>query len=582
MTNSSMRFCAIFLWICLSGWGITPVQAYIKVYEQINPTFRLTKTVDKSRANVGDVLSYTLVLTNTGTVSASVVVQDSLSAGVSYITGSAIVPTGTTFTPGASVSAWQVLNMAAGQQLSLTFQVTVTAGGIVYNTASIPGEAVRACTTIPVKMCAGTAYRFQLTAPPGRPDYQWYRIPPGSTSAVLLTETSNLLSITAAGTYSLYSANTANCPDFSCCPFIVEEQNTVGCFPIAVKRFDKPVVPPNAGSVLYIGNSLGNFFAIDGNTGAGKWRVSTSSAFTSSPYVAAGLVFTGSDGGTLFAYDTTAGQQRWQFSAGTGILSSPVVSHTLVYVGSEDQNLYAISTATGSLQWKYSTAGGVTTSPTVANGSVFFGSKDQTLYALNASSGQLEWKYSTGAAIRSSPAIDNGRIYFGSDDYTIYALTASTGAFQWKYSTGGKISSSPTVSGNNVFIASEDGTVYALNATTGVLVWKYGTGGPITSSPVVWGGKVFLGGQDYTVYALDTSTGALSWKYSTGKPITSSPIVQTDVVYVGSQDGTLYCLNATTGSLRWKNPLDGQLLASPSMYTAGGSIVAPGISGGQQ
>ena len=152
----------------------------------------------------------------------------------------------------------------------------------------------------------------------------------------------------------------------------------------------------NGGSLVYMGNSIGNFFAVDGGTGAIKWRVSTGSSITSSAFVAAGIAFTASENGNLYAFDAQTGNQRWKFSTGNSILSSPVASGTLVFAGSEDQNLYALDVLTGGLRWKFSTAGGVASSPVVVNGSVYFGSKDQTLYALNATTGSQRWKFGAG------------------------------------------------------------------------------------------------------------------------------------------------------------------------------------------
>lgn len=49
-------------------------------------------------------LTYTLILTNPNSASASAVVRDSLSSGSTYVDGSATAPAGTTFTVGSPVS----------------------------------------------------------------------------------------------------------------------------------------------------------------------------------------------------------------------------------------------------------------------------------------------------------------------------------------------------------------------------------------------------------------------------------------------------------------------------------------------
>jgi uncharacterized repeat protein (TIGR01451 family) len=195
------------------------------------PRLSLEKFVDLSQATVGQTLTYTLVLTNSGTGPATnVVVRDSVSTGLRYVTGSATAPVGTTFTPGTPTSTWTVGAISAGQSLSLTLQATVDSSGILYNQATIPGDTVTisgdtatTCTSVPVRVCAGDVYAFRLTAALGRTSYRWFRTYQGI-STELTSFTTNILDVTQPGSYSLAVDNlSGRCPDFSCCPFIVEE-----------------------------------------------------------------------------------------------------------------------------------------------------------------------------------------------------------------------------------------------------------------------------------------------------------------------------------------------------------------------
>ncbi|MBO0932297.1 ice-binding family protein [Fibrella aquatilis] len=181
------------------------------------PALSVDLRVNKSLARPGDVLTYTLVLTNTGNAPATnVVVRDSLSAGLVYVAGSATAPPGTTFTQGTPISSLSVTSLGAGQSLSLTFQVTVGGSGIFYNTVLLGADEVRVCTTVPIKLCPGDEYVISVAA--GRGGYRWYK------DGVLVTgQTSNSLVVNSPGSYSLGIDNIGSgCPDFSCCPFIVE------------------------------------------------------------------------------------------------------------------------------------------------------------------------------------------------------------------------------------------------------------------------------------------------------------------------------------------------------------------------
>ncbi|WP_169921771.1 SdrD B-like domain-containing protein [Spirosoma rigui] len=200
-------------------------------YTKLRPNLLLDKFVDKAKAEIGDLLTYTLVLTNTGPgLAESVVVRDSLSAGSTYVANSATAPAGTTFTQGSPISLWAVSTLSAGQSLTLTFQTTANSSGIVYNTATIPGDTAQVCTSIPVKVCPGDVYTYRISVPAGRTKYQWFRTFAGVTTE-LTSFTSNTLDVSEPGEYKLVVDNqVGECSAFSCCPFIVEEYAPVAPF----------------------------------------------------------------------------------------------------------------------------------------------------------------------------------------------------------------------------------------------------------------------------------------------------------------------------------------------------------------
>ena len=188
------------------------------------------KFVSTSKATIGQTISYSVVLTNIGSVSAATTVRDSLSAGGTYVVGSAQAPMGTTFTAGSPISLWNVPSIGVGQSLTLTFQAQISQTGILYNTATIPGSTDQVCTSIPVRVCPGDVFEYEVTAAAGRSSYRWYRTVGGITTE-LTSFTTNVLSITAVGEYKLAVDNVdGKCPDFSCCPFIIEEVAPVASF----------------------------------------------------------------------------------------------------------------------------------------------------------------------------------------------------------------------------------------------------------------------------------------------------------------------------------------------------------------
>jgi uncharacterized repeat protein (TIGR01451 family) len=210
-----------------------------------NPELRLDKRVDKSKATVGEVLSYSLVLTNMGTTLAmNVLVSDSASTGLSYVLNSATVPVGTTFTQGTPISLWKVASLSPGQSLTLTFQAKADTSGILYNTATIPGDTAKVCTSIPVKMCLGDEYT--LTAPVGRPSYRWFK-----DGVIIQAQTSNVLVVKEPGAYTLESAVlNGSCPTFSCCPFILELDTLPHFQTVAITATCQGNTPQNNGQLV--------------------------------------------------------------------------------------------------------------------------------------------------------------------------------------------------------------------------------------------------------------------------------------------------------------------------------------------
>ncbi|WP_375448407.1 SdrD B-like domain-containing protein [uncultured Fibrella sp.] len=186
-------------------------------YFPLRPNLSITKRVTASRAEIGDLLTYTLLLSNTGEVPAPMVtVRDSAAAGLTYLTGSATAPIGSTFTPGAPVSLWTVGLLSAGQSVSMTYQTEVNKAGILYNTATVSGETAQACTTVPIHICEGQPFQFDLTAPGSAETYQWSR-----NGQPIAGATSRVYSVTSVGEYTVATLRSSACPDGSCCPFIV-------------------------------------------------------------------------------------------------------------------------------------------------------------------------------------------------------------------------------------------------------------------------------------------------------------------------------------------------------------------------
>ena len=117
---------------------LDPDNSNDEVTATVNPPradLELDKTVSATNPNVGDVISFTVNLTNNGPSTASatgVQVTDLLPSG--YTLGMATPSTGT-YTPGTGI--WDIGNLTNGTTESLTITATVLAAGDFTNTATI-------------------------------------------------------------------------------------------------------------------------------------------------------------------------------------------------------------------------------------------------------------------------------------------------------------------------------------------------------------------------------------------------------------------------------------------------------------
>lgn len=186
----------------------------------------VSKTSSNNGAPVpqGTQVTYTIKATRaSGSKSATgLEITDLLPSGVTYVSHSA--ESGTTYDQ--TTGKWYIGSLLSGDKLVATLTITVTAKdeGVIFNTATITAkdgntnrgkESETVCISVPVKLCANES--LKLTAPTTLTSYQWKKDGvniPGATT--------NTLTVTEAGSYTLDGTLTGNCPTGNCCGIIVE------------------------------------------------------------------------------------------------------------------------------------------------------------------------------------------------------------------------------------------------------------------------------------------------------------------------------------------------------------------------
>jgi uncharacterized repeat protein (TIGR01451 family) len=137
----------------IAAAGVSPVQSNpdtVTVDIPVtppSPTLAVVKQVDKTVAEYGDTLTYTLAVTAGGADQTGVVATDKLPDGTAYVAGSATCSTGCTGSEAAGVVTWSIGDMAVGDTVTVTFKATITSPAPAAN-GGIPPETVTNVGTV--------------------------------------------------------------------------------------------------------------------------------------------------------------------------------------------------------------------------------------------------------------------------------------------------------------------------------------------------------------------------------------------------------------------------------------------------
>jgi outer membrane protein assembly factor BamB len=295
--------------------------------------------------------------------------------------------------------------------------------------------------------------------------------------------------------------------------------------------------PSAAGGRLYVAQLQGNFYALDGATGATVWhRRFYGRCSAASPAIADGAVYEpylpapcayGPRGVPSYvaAMDADTGRLLWRYPSGP-TESSPVVLGRRLYFADWDGDVYCFDTRTHRLLWRYPTDGEIDGAPAYAAHTIFVGTNAGSVYAIDARDGSLRWRFSGGGEyFYPTPAVAYGRVFVGNTNGTLYALSAGSGAVLWTRYVGTYVYTSAAVWRGRVYAGAYDGTFAAYNARTGDELWRFSASAAIHGAPAVVGGLVYFStcshcgasGSRYAkegprnIYALDARTGRVAW-----------------------------------------------------------------------
>ncbi|QJD77274.1 SdrD B-like domain-containing protein [Spirosoma rhododendri] len=205
-------------------------------YSQATIDLSVHTHIDRSKPALGDVVTYTVVVSNAPSLSTAtgVVVKNTLPGGAAYVPSSAVVARGTgSYDP--QTGNWVVGALASGDSAVLTLKATVLERGVWFDTAQVTAadqtdldstpnndklyedDYEGSCFSVPLQLYRGD--EFTVEVPSGYHQVTWYRNDVdvrtvSADSAVVNGDSS--LTIKSPGTYRFTTYN-KGCPSSNCC-----------------------------------------------------------------------------------------------------------------------------------------------------------------------------------------------------------------------------------------------------------------------------------------------------------------------------------------------------------------------------
>ena len=273
-------------------------------------------------------------------------------------------------------------------------------------------------------------------------------------------------------------------------------------------------IPPSG----FLGRPRNIVWALELDTGREFWRFDGAAGqYVEGGALGGGLFVIGNSDGNVYALDAESGDLRWTFETGHRVWATPLIVSDTVYIGSMDRHLYALDLSNGNVRWDFHAGGAFAGTPALWNGTLYIGAFDDKLYAIDADTGTERWNFTGENWFWGGPVVYDGIIYAADASGNVYALD-DTGEQIWRKQIDSPVRGglALTEDGSNLFVGSEDGALHALDTADGFELWVVENEGQMLSRPVV-DGSVVYGTPIYgtkRVLALHVDNGREIWAYS--------------------------------------------------------------------
>jgi outer membrane protein assembly factor BamB len=327
-----------------------------------------------------------------------------------------------------------------------------------------------------------------------------------------------------------------------------------------------PSSPLIIGSTLYVGSSIGIFYAYSLDKGKELWQFDAGSAIHASAASESSICF-GTTGGKLFCLDRLSGTERFSYEITSSINSAPVMDSERVYMISTNDRLHALNVSDGKKLWTYSQrsmenlASRFINTPAQSTDKIFVILSNGSLVAISKDTGKELWQRRVlkgdgpWPGARKTPRYVDGNLYIIDKDGVLLVLDANTGSLHVVFDVTKAVDF--IVTRDNIIIASNEELI-SVSRMTGDVVWIealdpaatnriFAAGEHIYIVSVkekdpVWLAYVMRKRSVLSAYTIDDGT--FVWKRKFSSSVTADIEVASDHLAILTDKGRLYVLDA--------------------------------------
>ena len=296
--------------------------------------------------------------------------------------------------------------------------------------------------------------------------------------------------------------------------------------------------------MAYVQSNRGLLYAIDGETGAQRWKFPTGNPrYPNVPVAANDKYVAAVNGSTLYVVDLSDGKLLFQrgLSGAPGAGLAITDDHVFVpLMGSAIEAYRLAEKERRRPPIRFSASGDTRFKPVATPKSISWPTGRGLLYVVDADKNKVRFRMEAGSPIiEHSSYLAPNRLFAASQGGYLFCVDEKSGRMLWQYSAGGPIAHAPVTVAGQAYIVTENGILMSVNAESGLQTWE--TGG-ISQVLSVGKDRLVCRGSRSDIVIVDLASGSRMASVRTSNADKYSTNPYSDRVYVATKTGRVICL----------------------------------------